>query len=145
MNKSITNLNKRKPIAGQFCKKNESSVTSLSHQLAKVPDKILDKSTNLIENSPMITEKMTQGSSHNMHHVKPQIISSTLSMKKLKKNMKPKISKYQNKITKKTVPYVSSEPLYPNDTCLYHDKASSDLTEPHLYFLIKCLQTPYNI
>ena len=57
MNKSITNLNKRKPIAGQFCKKNESSVTSLSHQLAKVPDKILDKSTNLIENSPMLTEK----------------------------------------------------------------------------------------
>ena len=59
MNKRITNLNKRKPIVFQFWKKKESSVTSLSHQL-----KILDKSINLIENSPMVKEKMTQGSSH---------------------------------------------------------------------------------
>ena len=44
VNKPITNLNKRKPIAGWFWKKNESSVTSLSHQLAEVQGKILDKS-----------------------------------------------------------------------------------------------------
>ena len=85
----------------------------------------------------MVTEKMTQGSSHNTHHVKPQIISSTLSMKKLKKNIKPKASKYQKKITKETVPYVSNEPLHPNNIFLYRSKASYDLTDPQLYFLIK--------
>ena len=38
---------------------------SLSHQLAEVKIKgnILDKSINVIENSPRVTEKMTQGSS----------------------------------------------------------------------------------
>ena len=91
----------------------------------------------------METEKMTQGSSRNTHHVKPQTISSTLSMKKFKKNIKPKTSKYQNKITKETDPYVSSQPLHPNDICLYRSKASSDLADPQLYFLIKkYLQTP---
>ena len=50
-------------------------------------------------------------------------------MKKFKKNIKPKTSKHQNKITKKTVPYVSSEPLHPNDICLYRSKASSDLAK----------------
>ena len=86
---------------------------------------------------------MTQGSSHNIHHVKPQIISSTLSMKKIKKNIKPKASKYQNKITKETVPYVSNEPLHPNDIFLYCSKASSDLTDPQMYFLIKNVYKPH--
>ena len=40
---------------------------SLSHQLAevkiKVKIKLIDKSVNVIENSPRVTEKMTQGSS----------------------------------------------------------------------------------
>ena len=84
-----------KPIWG----KNELPITSLLHQLAKIQGKILDKSINLIENSPMITEKtIIKGSSCNMHHVKPQTISSTLSMKKFKKNIKPK--KYENIKTK---------------------------------------------
>ena len=61
MNKPITNLNKRKPIVYQFWGKNESSETSLSQQLAEVEGKILDKSINLTENSPMVTEEMTQG------------------------------------------------------------------------------------
>ena len=74
----------------------------------------------------MVTEKMTQGSSHNTHHVKPQTRSSTLSMKKFKKKIQPKTSKYQNKITK--------EPLHPNDVCLYRSKASSDLTDPSCIF-----------
>ena len=74
----------------------------------------------------MVTEKMTQGSSHNTHHVKPQTTSSTLSMKKFKKKIQPKTSKYQNKITK--------EPLHPNDVCLYHSKASSELTDPSCIF-----------
>ena len=74
-------------------KKNGSSETSLLHQLAEAEGKILDESINLIENSPVLTEKMTQGSSHNTHHVQPQTISSTLSMKKFKKNIKPKTSK----------------------------------------------------
>ena len=82
-------------------------------------------------------QKKWQGSSCNTHHVKPQTISSNLSMKKFKKNIKPKTSKYQNKITKKTVLYVSSEPLHPNDICLYRSKASSDLADLQLYFLIK--------
>ena len=38
----------------------------------------------------MVTKKLTQGSSGNMHHVKPQTISSTLSMKKFKKKLSPK-------------------------------------------------------
>ena len=143
MNKSITNLNKRKPIVDQFWKKNGYSETSLSQQLAEVEGKILDKSINLIENSPIVTEEMTQGSSHNTHHVKPQTISSTLSMNKFKKNSKPKTSKYQNKITKETVPYVSSEPLHLNNICLYRSKASSDLADPQLYFLIKNLYKPH--
>ena len=125
--------------------KNESSVTSLSHRLTEVQCKILDKSINLIENSPMVTEKMTQGSSCNTHHVKPQTISSTLSMKKFKKNIKPKTSKYQNKITKETVLYVSSEPLHPNYICLYRSKAIiSDFAESQLYFLIKNVYKPHN-
>ena len=85
----------------------------------------------------MVTQEMTQGSSHDTRHAKLQKISSTLSMKKFKKNIRPKTSKYQNKITKETVSYVSSEPLHPNDICLYRSKASSDLTDPQLYFLIK--------
>ena len=93
MNKPITNLNNRKPIAGQFWKKNESSVTSLSHQPAKVQGKILYKLINLIENSPMVTEKMTQGSSCNRHHVKPKTISSTASIKKFNENIEPKTPK----------------------------------------------------
>ena len=137
MNKPITNLNKRKPIVDQFWKKNGYSETSLSQQLAEVEGKILDKSINLIENSSMVTEEMTQGSSHDTRHAKLQKISSTSSMKKFKKNIRPKTSKYQNKITKETVSYVSSEPLHPNDICLYRSKASSDLTDPQLYFLIK--------
>ena len=145
MKKPISNLNKRKPVVpvGQFWKKNGSSETSLSHQLAEVPGKILDKSINLIENSPMVIEKKAQGSSCNTHHVKPQTISSTLSMKKFKKNIKPKTSKYQNKITKETDSYVSSQPLHPNDICLYRSKASSDLADPQLYFLIKNVYKPH--
>ena len=77
---------------------------------------------------------MTQGSSHNTRHVKPQTISSTLLMKKFKKNIKPKTSKFQNKITKETVPYVSSEPLHPHDICLFRSKASSDLTDRSCIF-----------
>ena len=123
--------------------KNGFPETALSYQLAVVEGNIPDKSINLIENSPMVTEKMTQGSSHNTHHVKPQIISSTLSMKKFKKNIKHKASKYQNKITKETVPYVSNEPLHPNDIFLYRSKASSDLTDPQLYFLIKNIYKPH--
>ena len=143
MNKPIINFNKRKLIAGQFWKKNESSVTTLSHQLGEVQCKIIDKSIHLIENSPMIPKKMTQGYSRNLRHVKPQAISRTLSMKKFKKNSKPKTSKYQSKITKETVPCVSSEPLHPNDICLYRSKASSDLADPQLYFLIKNVCKPH--
>ena len=91
----------------------------------------------------MVTEKMTQESSRNTHHVKPHTISSTLSMTKFKKNIKPKTTKYQSKITKETVPYLSSEPLQPNDICLYHCKASSNLAEPQLYFLIKNVYKPH--
>ena len=109
----------KKTNSRRILKKNESPVTSFSHQLAEVQGKILDKSINLIENLPIVTEKMTLGSSRNTHHFKPQTISSTLSMKKLKKNVKPKTWKYQNKITKETLPYVSSEPLNTNDICLY--------------------------
>ena len=58
MNKPITNLNKRTPMVDQFWKKNGCSGTSLSHQLAEVEGKIIDKSINLIENSPMVTEKL---------------------------------------------------------------------------------------
>ena len=143
MNKPIINFNKRKLIAGQFWKKNESSVTTLSHQLGEVQCKIIDKSIHLIENSPMVPKKMTQGYSRNLRHVKPQTISRTLSMKKFKRNIKPKTSKYQNKITKETVPCVSSEPLHPNDICLYRSKASSDLADPQLYFLIKNVCKPH--
>ena len=143
MNKPITNLNKRKPIVDQFWKKNGYSETSLSQQLAEVEGKILDKSINLIENWSMVTEEMTQGSSHDTRHAKLQKISSTLSMKKFKKNIRPKTSKYQNKITKETVLYVSSEPLHPNDICLCRSKASSDLTDPQLYFLIKNVCKPH--
>ena len=32
---------------------------------------------------------------------------------------------------------MSSEPLHPNDVCLYLSKASSDLADPQLYFLMK--------
>ena len=124
----------KKTNSGSILGKNGSSGTSLSHQLAEVEGKILDKSINLIENSPMVTEKMTQGSSHNIHHINLQTTSSTLSMKKFKKNIKPKTSKYQDKITKETVSYVSSEPLHPNDVCLYRSKASSDLTDPSCIF-----------
>ena len=85
----------------------------------------------------MVTEKMAQGYSLDAHHVKPQRISSTLSMKKFKKNIKPEKSEYQNKITKETVPYVLIEPLHPDDICLYRNKARSDLAKPQLYFLIK--------
>ena len=35
-----------------------------------------------------------------------------------------------------------SEPLHPNDICLYRSKASSDLAEPQLYFLIKNVYKP---
>ena len=66
-------------------------------------------------------------------------------MKKLKQNMKPKTSKYQNKIISEIVPYVSNEPLHPNDIFLYRSKTSSDLTEPQLYFLIKNLRKPHKI
>ena len=124
----------KKTNSGLIVEKNGSSKTSLSHQLAEVEGKIIDKSINLIGNSPMVTEKMTQGSSHNTHHVKPQTTSSTLSMKKFKKNIKPKTSKYQDKITKETVSYVSSEPLHPNDVCLYRSKASFDLKHPSCIF-----------
>ena len=112
-------------------------------QLAKVEGKIFDKSINLIENSPMVTEKITQRLSHNTHHTQPQKISSALSMKKFKKNIKPKKSKYLKKITKETVPYVSSEPLHPHGICLCRSKASSDLTDPQLYFLIKNVCKPH--
>ena len=62
---------------------------------------------------------MTQGSYHRglTHHVKPQTINNTLSIKKFKQNIKPKILKYQDKITKEIVPYVLHEPLHPNDIC----------------------------
>ena len=43
---------------------------------------------------------------------------------------------------KYTVSYVSSEPLHPNDICLYCSKASSDLTDTQLYFLIKNIYKP---
>ena len=126
MNKSITNLNKRKPIVDQLRNIRNIRNITFTSQLAEVEGEILVKSINLIENSPMVTEKMTQGSSHNTQHVKPQTTSSTLSMKKFKKKIKPKTSKYQNKITK--------EPLHPNDVCLYRSKASSDLTDPSCIF-----------
>ena len=84
---------------------------------------------------------MTQESSHNTHNIKPQTISSTLSINKFKKNIKPKTSKYQNKMTKETVPYVSSEPLHPH-ICLFRSKTSYDLTDPRLYFLIKMSTNP---
>ena len=57
MNKPITSLNKRKPIVGHNWKKNGSSETLVSHQLAEVEDRIYNKSVNLIQNSPMVTEK----------------------------------------------------------------------------------------
>ena len=127
----------KKTNSRPILERNGSSETSLLYQLAEVEGKVLDKSINLIENSPRVTEKMAQGSSHNTRHVKPQTISSTLSKKKFKKNIKPKTSKYQNKITKETVPYVSSEPLHPHNICLFLSKASFVLTDPQLYFLIK--------
>ena len=83
---------------------------------------------------------MKQGSSRNAHHVKPKTFSSTLSMKKLKKNIKPQTSKYQN--TKETFLYVSSESLHPNDIFLYRSKASPDLAKSQLYFLIKISTNP---
>ena len=54
MNKPIIHFNKRKLIAGQFWKKNESSVTTFSHQLGEVQCKIINKSIHLIENSLMV-------------------------------------------------------------------------------------------
>ena len=51
--------------------------------------------------------------------------NSMLALKKMnpqwhnkQKNIKPKASNYQNKITKEAVQYASSEPLHPNDICL---------------------------
>ena len=38
---------------------------------------------------------------------------------------------------------MSSEPLHRNDNCLYRSKASSDLKDPQLYFLIKNIYKPH--
>ena len=54
----------------------------ISKQKFKV--KILYESINLIENSPMVIEKMTPGPCRNIHHVNPQTISITLPVKKFK-------------------------------------------------------------
>ena len=64
----------KKPNEQTNCKREQKNAhsrpileknVSLSHQLAEVKIKgnILDKSINVIENSPRVTEKMTQGSS----------------------------------------------------------------------------------